>query len=62
MKKGIVLPTNEMKESHLVIDGSFLEEIPPNGLDNPRISELAFQAVFMFQPESGNSQEGGAPC
>ena len=51
MKKGTVLPTKEMSDVNLIIGKSFSEEIPPNELNNPRISELAFQSVFMFQPE-----------
>ena len=40
-----------MSDVNLIIGKSFSKEIPPNELNNPRISELAFQSVFMFQPE-----------
>lgn len=45
------LPTNEMRDDMPIFNGTCAEEIPPNALDNKMVSELAFQSVFVFQPE-----------
>ena len=51
MKKGKGLPTTEMRDDMPRYDGPLIEEVAPNSLTNKRISELAFQSVFMFQPD-----------
>lgn len=51
MKKGIDLPTTEMRGDMPFVVGSYTEENPPNDLNDKRISELAYQSAFAFQPE-----------
>ncbi|MDO8603843.1 MAG: hypothetical protein Q7K40_00290 [bacterium] len=51
MKTGIVLPTNEMRADMPSYNGPLVEETAPNPLTSKRISQMAHDAVFKYQPE-----------
>ncbi len=60
MSERKVLPTNEMRGDVPLSPGSCAEEIPPNDLNDKRISQLAHQSVFAFQPDVPKWPEGGS--
>lgn len=57
MKTETVLSTNEMRDDMLRYDGPLTEEVAPNDLNSPRISQMAHDAVFKYQPYTASTSQ-----
>ncbi len=51
MKKRNDVPTTEMRDHMPRYDGALVEETAPNSLTDVRISEMAFESAFRYQPD-----------